>query len=71
MVGNMVGTSLAMAPAFVLAQLCDYVDLDGPTFLANDRNPAVTYDGGSIYSADDVWGGASADIQLKRRGESR
>jgi L-Ala-D/L-Glu epimerase / N-acetyl-D-glutamate racemase len=71
MVGNMVGTSLAMAPAFVLAQLCDYVDLDGPTFLANDRNPAVAYDGGSIYSADDVWGGAGADIQLKRRGESR
>ena len=34
MVGNMVGTSLAMAPAFVLGQLCDVVDLDGPIFLA-------------------------------------
>ena len=34
MVGNMVGTSLAMAPAFILGQLCDIVDLDGPTFLA-------------------------------------
>ena len=34
MVGNMVGTSLAMAPAFVVGQLCDIVDLDGPTFLA-------------------------------------
>ena len=40
MVGNMVGTSLAMAPAFVLGQLCDIVDLDGPTFLAADRTPA-------------------------------
>ena len=36
MVGNMVGTSLAMAPSFVLGQLCDVVDLDGPTFLARD-----------------------------------
>ena len=41
MVGNMVGTSLAMAPAFVLGQLCDIVDLDGPTFLAEDRSPSV------------------------------
>ena len=37
MVGNMVGSSLAMAPAFVLGQLCDVVDLDGPIFLAKDR----------------------------------
>ena len=43
MVGNMVGTSLAMAPAFVLGQLCDIVDLDGPTFLREDRVPAVEY----------------------------
>ena len=43
MVGNMVGTSLAMAPAFVLGQLCDIVDLDGPTFLAaGPRCPAST-----------------------------
>ena len=40
MVGNMVGTSLAMAPAFVLGQLCDLVDLDGPIFLSQDRDPA-------------------------------
>ena len=32
-----------MAPAFVLGQLCDVVDLDGPTFLAHDRTPAVRY----------------------------
>ena len=57
MVGNMVGTSLAMAPAFVIAQLCDYVDLDGPTFIAQDRSPGVTYAGGSVHCPDNVWGG--------------
>jgi L-alanine-DL-glutamate epimerase-like enolase superfamily enzyme len=57
MVGNMVGTSLAMAPAFVIAQLCDYVDLDGPTFIEHDRSPGVRYDGGNIRCTDDVWGG--------------
>ena len=41
MVGNMVGTSLAMAPGFVLGQLCDIVDLDGPIFLTRDRKPGV------------------------------
>ena len=60
MVGNMVGTSLAMAPAFVIAQLCDYVDLDGPTFLERDHTPAASYDGGSIYCGPDVWGGGHA-----------
>ena len=38
MVGNMVGTSLAMAPAFIVGQQCDVVDLDGPTFLREDRD---------------------------------
>jgi L-alanine-DL-glutamate epimerase-like enolase superfamily enzyme len=57
MVGNMVGTSLAMAPAFVLAQLCDFVDLDGPTFLAEDVRPAVAYQDGMIWCGDTVWGG--------------
>ena len=58
MVGNMVGTSLAMAPAFVLGQLCDYVDLDGPTFLATDRSPTVRYEAGEIHCGDEIWGGA-------------
>lgn len=57
MVGNMVGTSLAMAPAFLLGQLCDYVDLDGPTFLAEDRQPSVRYEAGKIHCGGDVWGG--------------
>jgi L-Ala-D/L-Glu epimerase len=57
MVGNMVGTSLAMAPAFVLGQLCDVVDLDGPIFLAKDRTPSMTYTNGSAWSSEQVWGG--------------
>lgn len=60
MVGNMVGTSLAMAPAFLVGQLCDIVDLDGPIFLARDRNPAVRYTGGRICCAPEVWGGGAA-----------
>lgn len=60
MVGNMVGTSLAMAPAFVVGQLCDVVDLDGPIFLAHDRIPGMTYTDGAAWSGDDVWGATHA-----------
>lgn len=60
MVGNMVGTSLAMAPAFILGQLCDYVDLDGPTFLKEDRVPGVQYSDGQIWCPDEVWGTPAA-----------
>ena len=56
MVGNMMGSSLAMAPSFVVGQLCDVVDLDGPTFLAHDRVPAVTYLRGMIWVDEAVWG---------------
>ncbi len=56
MVGNMMGTSLAMAPAFLVGQLCDVVDLDGPTFLAQDRTPAVSYTAGLIWCDEAVWG---------------
>jgi len=56
MVGNMTGTSLAMAPAFIVGQLCDFVDLDGPVFLAEDRQPSVRYDAGTIWCPDEVWG---------------
>ena len=61
MVGNMMGTSLAMAPAFVLGQLCDVVDLDGPTFLKHDRERAVCYTDGRIWCDEAVWGGPSAE----------
>ncbi len=60
MVGNMVGTSLAMAPGFVLGQLCDIVDLDGPTFLAADRQPAVEYRDGDVWAGPAVWGSGLA-----------
>jgi L-alanine-DL-glutamate epimerase-like enolase superfamily enzyme len=60
MVGNMVGTSLAMAPAFIVGQQCDVVDLDGPTFLREDRNPACQYRDGTIWCSDEVWGSRAA-----------
>jgi len=56
MVGNMGGTSLAMAPAFVLGQLCDVVDLDGPTILVRDCEPGVRYEAGTIDCPGEVWG---------------
>ena len=48
MVGNMVGTSLAMAPSFVIAQLCDFVDIDGPLLLKYDRPDGMTYRSGKV-----------------------
>jgi L-alanine-DL-glutamate epimerase-like enolase superfamily enzyme len=48
MVGCMVGTSLAMAPAVLLAQSADYVDLDGPLLLASDRTPGLVYEGSLV-----------------------
>ena len=56
MVGTMVGTSLATAPAFLLGQICDLVDLDGPTFLARDRKPSVRYEDGQLWAGPEVWG---------------
>jgi L-Ala-D/L-Glu epimerase len=45
MVGCMLGTSLAMAPAVLIAEGADFVDLDGPLLLAKDREPGLTYQG--------------------------
>ncbi len=56
MVGNMVGSSLAMAPAFILGQLCDIVDLDGPIFLADDRTPSIEYADGDAWCGEAIWG---------------
>jgi len=44
MVGNMCGTSLSMAPSFVIAQLCDFVDIDGPLLLKYDHPDGLHYD---------------------------
>lgn len=57
MVGCMVATSLAMAPAVLLAQSADWVDLDGPLLLARDRAPALRYEGATVYPPDEaLWG---------------
>ncbi len=46
MVGNMMGTSLSMAPSFVIAQLCDFVDIDGPLLLRHDHPDGLRYRNG-------------------------
>ncbi|HET6628443.1 MAG TPA: dipeptide epimerase [Woeseiaceae bacterium] len=57
MVGNMLGTSLAMAPAMIPAQFCRFVDLDGPLFQVKDREHALTYRGAVIDLPDPrLWG---------------
>lgn len=57
MIGNMLGTSLSMAPAFVVAQLCDFVDIDGPLLMKRDRAHGMQYDAGvvSVFSPQ-LWG---------------
>ena len=49
MAGCMVATSLAMAPAMLLAQTARYVDLDGPLLLAQDRPDGLRYEGSLVY----------------------
>jgi L-Ala-D/L-Glu epimerase len=57
MVGCMIGTSLAMAPALLLAQQASVVDLDGPLLLAADRNQKLRYDGSLVHPPDpELWG---------------
>lgn len=56
MVGNMTGTSLAMAPGFMVGQLCNLADLDGPIFLKADRTNPVQYTDGFITCPDILWG---------------
>ena len=56
MVGNMVGSSLAMAPAWILGQVCDLNDLDGTLFIARDRVPAMSFADGKVSYPDKGWG---------------
>jgi L-alanine-DL-glutamate epimerase-like enolase superfamily enzyme len=57
MVGCMVSTSLAMAPAVLLAQGADWVDLDGPLLLAGDREPGLRYAGAAVHPPEArLWG---------------
>ena len=57
MVGCMVATSLAMAPAMLLVQQARFVDLDGPLLLARDRENGLRYDGSLVYPPEvSLWG---------------
>ena len=57
MVGCMVGSSLAMAPATLIAQNATFVDLDGPLLLAQDRRPGLLYDESWVHPPlKDLWG---------------
>jgi L-alanine-DL-glutamate epimerase-like enolase superfamily enzyme len=57
MVGCMVGSSLAMAPAVLVAQGADVVDLDGPLLLAEDRAPPLRYEGSLVHPPEAaLWG---------------
>ncbi|WP_252176307.1 N-acetyl-D-Glu racemase DgcA [Endozoicomonas sp. 4G] len=60
MVGCMVGSSLAMAPAFLLASDAQYVDLDGPLLVAQDREHGFAINKGVMSALNpDLWGGAN------------
>ncbi len=57
MIGCMVGTSLAMAPAVLVAQGAEIVDLDGPLLLAKDRDTPLVFDGSIVHPAKPaLWG---------------
>jgi L-alanine-DL-glutamate epimerase-like enolase superfamily enzyme len=57
MVGGMMGTSLAVAPAYVIAQLCRYVDLDAAQFLTGDRDHPMTLEHGVLAPPRrELWG---------------
>ena len=57
MVGCMAGSSLSMAPAFIVAQMCDLADLDGPLLSSCDVTPAIRYEGGRMFPPERVlWG---------------
>lgn len=57
MVGCMLGTSLCMAPALMLAQDTAFADLDGPLLLARDRVPGLRYEGSLVFPPEpELWG---------------
>ena len=57
MVGCMMATSLAMAPAVLVGQRARFVDLDGPLWMARDREPGLVYEGETVFPPEvEVWG---------------
>jgi len=60
MVGCMVGSSLAMAPAVLVAQDVEVTDLDGPLLLAEDRANGLTYDTSHVHPPQsELWGAST------------
>lgn len=67
MLGCMVGSSLAMAPAFALANYADFVDLDGPLIVASDRENGFAFDNGLMQSHSSIlWGNANQQASLSQ-----
>ncbi len=58
MIGNMMGSSLSMAPAFVIGQFCQFVDIDGALFLSHDVDNGLDYGDGGIVTPPNpaLWG---------------
>ncbi|GAB5413036.1 MAG: dipeptide epimerase [Congregibacter sp.] len=58
MVGNMMGSSLSMAPSYVIGQFCEFVDIDGPLLLAQDIEGGLIFsEGGRVgYPSPALWG---------------
>ena len=56
MVGCMVTSSLGMAPAYLIGQLCDVCDIDGPLYITQDRVPGLQFDHGVVNMPPGVWG---------------
>ncbi len=74
MIGSMVGTSLGVAPALLLANRARFVDLDGPLLLARDRPEGLRYNGAEISPPDARFVGLSAPEERQQpadRGERR
>lgn len=58
MVGNMCGTSLSMAPSYVIGQFCQFIDIDGPLLLKHDVEHGLNYADGGVVSlpSPELWG---------------
>jgi len=57
-VGNMNGSSLSMAPSFVVGQFCEFVDIDGPLLLRHDIDHGLMYSPEGLVSppSSELWG---------------
>jgi L-alanine-DL-glutamate epimerase-like enolase superfamily enzyme len=67
MVGCMWGTSLSIAPGYLLGQQCRYVDLDAAYSLVADRTPGVRYENGTVSCPTKVWGSPAPRPDRERK----